>query len=185
MLKLMRLEESSVFAIVDDEQFESEMEILGYVRMNYKNGMNYIKTFKEHNEEWFAELNGVIKEREKNMTSEVKYTRRTLKLENIVIQYLREKDEQIVKITVIKKLVLYLFSEINRRGLLFNFRDYYQLNDGNIEKHLQGCKRVSIDGDYIRINNYYADILCFNPNTAVDSRIKEMIGEFIAKEKKE
>lgn len=51
MLKLMRLEETSVFAIVDDDQFESEMDILGYVRMNYKEGLHYTKTFEDHKDE--------------------------------------------------------------------------------------------------------------------------------------
>lgn len=67
MLKLMRLEETSVFAIVDDEQFESNMEVLGYVRMNFKNGLPYIRTFEDHDQEWFKELNDAIKEREEKV----------------------------------------------------------------------------------------------------------------------
>ena len=76
MLILMRLEETSTFAIVDDEQFESEMEILGYVRMNYKDGKHYTRTFDTHGDEWFTELNKAIKEKEKELVSGVKCVRK-------------------------------------------------------------------------------------------------------------
>lgn len=184
MLKLMRLEETSVFAIVDDNQFESEMDILGYVRMNYKEGLHYTKVFDDHKEDWFKELSTVIKEKEEELVKEVEYVRRTLNLENIVIQYLRGKGKESVKISVIKKLVLYLFDEIQKQCYLFNFRDYDQLNDMEIKVHLKSCKRVSVEGDSICIKDSFSDIHCFNPDTAVDYRIAKMIKEFIAKEKK-
>ncbi len=184
MLKLLRLEETCVFAIVDDEQFESEMDILGYVRMNYKEGLHYTKVFDDHKEDWFEELNRSINEKAKSLTMDVEYVKRVLNLENIVIQYLRIKRVRSVKISVIKKLVLYLFSEIRNRGLLFNFTDYYQLHDEKIEKHLQGSKHLSINGENICIKDYLCDIICFNPNTDVDFRIKQMIREFVAKDKK-
>ncbi|MBQ8042921.1 MAG: hypothetical protein IJ272_02070 [Clostridia bacterium] len=107
-----------------------------------------------------------------------------INLENIIVQYLRGKRQGFVKIGVVKKLVLYLSSEINRRGLTFNFRRYHQLNDENLKKNLQECKRVTVDGGFIRINDYFSDIQCFNPNTAVDFRIMKMIKEFIANESK-
>lgn len=184
MLKLMRLEGTCVFAIVDDEQFESEMDILGYVRMNYKDGLHFTKTFGEHDEEWFKELNKAIKEKEKELVTGVKCVRKKLNLENIVIQYLRVKKRDTVKIGIVKKLLLYLSSEIHTKGLTFNFKRYYQLDAENIKKQLQECNHLTVDGGHIRINNYMSDIQCFNPNTAVDFRIMEMIREFIAKEKK-
>lgn len=184
MLKLMRLENTSVFAIVADDQFESEMEILGCVRMNYKDGKHYIRTFDTHGEDWFAELNEAIKEKEENLYGEVKCVRRSLNLENIIIQYLREKGEETVRVDVIKKLVLHLFDKIHKKGYLFIFSDYNQLNDEQIKTHLKGCKRVSLQEGNICIKDSFSDIKCFNPNTAVDFRIMEMIREFIAKAKR-
>lgn len=184
MLRLMRLEETSVFAIIDDDQFESEMEILGYVRMNYKEGLHYTRTFDTHGDDWFAELNKAIKEKEKELVKEIEYVRRTLNLENIVIQYLRGKGKESVKISVIKKLVLYLFEEIQKQCYLFNFRDYDQLNDAEIKVHLKSCNRLTVEGNSICIKDSFSDIHCFNRDTAVDYRIAKMIKEFIAKEKK-
>lgn len=91
MLKLMRLESTSTFAVVDDEKFEKDVEVLGYVRMNYKDGCDFIKIDGAHNEEWFVKLYKAIEEKKQQLFTEIKYRIADLDLENIVIQYLRVK----------------------------------------------------------------------------------------------
>ena len=177
MLKLMRLEKTSIFAIVDDDLFESEMDILGYVRMDVEASKHYVRIFEAHGDEWLNELNSAIEEKEKTLISAAKYVSRTLNLENIIISYLSQKGQPFVKIGVVKKLVRYLLSEIQRQGYLFNFRNYDQLDDENIKAQLEGCKEVLVDRDRIVIS-------IFEPDATVDFRIEKMIKEFIAKEEK-
>ena len=177
MLKLMRLEETSVYAIVDDDQFESEMDILGYVRMNVEDSKHYVRIFEPHGNEWLDELNSVIKEKAEPVVRAAKFVSRYLNLESIIISYLSKKGQPFVKISVVKKLVRYLLSEIQRQCYIFSFSNYEQLDEDNIKKHLEGCKRVLVDGERIVIS-------AFEPEAAIDYRIEKMIKDFIAKEKR-
>ena len=173
MLKLLRLEDTSVFAIIDDEQIEGEMNILGYVQMNFKDGKPFTKIFEPHGLEWFEQLNMVIMEKEKSLATDIKYIRRALKLENIVIQYLREKGVRIVKIDVIKTLVRKIALEINASGSFFKYWDYYQLVNDNVTTLLKSSKRLKVNGEDVSVKNYFTDIICYNPETDVDNLIKE------------
>lgn len=184
MLKLLRLEDTSVFAIIDDEQIEGEMNILGYVQMNFKDGKPFTKIFEPHGLEWFEQLNMVITEKEKSLAADIKYIRRALKLENIVIQYLREKGVRIVKIDVIRTLVRKIALEINASGSFFKYWDYYQLVNDNVTTLLQSSKRLKVNGEDVSAKNYFTDIICYNPETEVDNLIKEIIMTFIVSERK-
>ncbi len=184
MLKLIRLEDTSVFAIADGDQIEGEMDILGYVQMNFKEGKPFIKIYEPHGEEWFKELNTAIKEKEKTLALDIKYTRHALNLENIVIQYLREKGCRSVKIDVVKKLVKRIEQEITARGGFFKYWDYYQLINDNVETLLGRANHLKVSGEDVCIKSYFTDIICYNPDTDIDDLVKEIIKTFIVTEKK-
>ena len=184
MLKLMRLEKTSVFAIVDDVRLESEIDVLGYVHMDLRGGKHVIKIFESYDDVWFDELENVIKEKERILRTDAEYMKHTLNLENIVVQYLREKGSRYVKIGVIKNLVNLISVEIYLRDLFFEFWDYDQLDENNVLALLESSEHLIVDGDDIRIKSYFSDIICFNPSTDVDFKIREIIVGFISKEKR-
>lgn len=177
MLKLIRMENTLTFAIVDDEKFEEDMEVLGCVRINYKDGMPLTKVYGAHKEEWFKELYKKINEKKIQLANE-EYVRPKVSLEAIIIEYILMKGETAVNISNVKQLLKYILCQLVQSKLVPSDEELQRLEASYDIENIQCFEYILMQDDYIVLKDSSQMPLRPGGYTSIDGEILDMVAVF-------
>ena len=156
MIKLMRLENSNLFAILNNYNENSLPVIEGIVKISTET-FSY-ETINVHNSDWFDKLNSLIKQKQIDIFGYKEKTP-TIKIEiiNIIINYLNEYDKTHITVHNLKKLLKHIHNSISVKNLSETFELSFDINNLHIKSLVSDNSHIlKLDtyGESISLTSY-------------------------------
>lgn len=122
MLKLLRLEGTNVFAIVDEGKFKKNMQVQGYVRIEEKSINDIVINFELRNENWFAEVEKLRdKKRNELYRFENAKIRHYISLRSVLLCYFKEMKVIYISFHTACQLIDFIWNSLGNMGLTSSY----------------------------------------------------------------
>ncbi len=192
MLKLLRIEDTNVFAIVEEEKFNKYLEVDGYTRIEETAAKDFVVNLSMQEHSWFGEVQKLREEKRaelyKNEGNEKKVY---IDLKTILIHYFNESNKFHVVVRKIVNLANHMYNALRDRILLDNYDISLDMFAESVERILQYNRDIfATDSDteitfdswiYFKLSVEDAEALAkLHP---LDEIVLDIIREFIQKHK--